>query len=329
MRAIIHRRYGGPDDLELVEVARPAPGDGEILVRVHAASLNEWDWGRLRGVPFANRTMFGFTAPRPDRRILGCDVAGVVDSVGPSVSRWAPGDRVFGDLSGCGWGGFAEYVCATETALARMPPGMSFEQAAAIPQAGVLALQGLRLAGVDVDSAGETASGQRVLINGAGGGVGTIAIPIAVSLGAEVTGVDRASKFDVMRAAGATHLVDHTLHDFTRAGTRYDVILDVMAQHSVRDYRRVLDPGGRCVLVGGSTWRIMTAFALGRLGDRKVQLLLHRPDVADLDRLGELFERGTFTPVIDRTYELADAADMFRHYATGEHLGKLVLTVPR
>lgn len=324
MKGITHRRYGGPDVLELVDVPRPVPTDGEVLVRVRAASLNEWDRGRLNGVPFANRWMFGLTRPRPDRRILGCDVAGVVESVGNDVTRFAPGDRVFGDLSGSGWGGFAEYVCAPEGVLAAISPSMSFEQAAAIPQAGVLALQGLRLGGIE----GGSGEGRRVLVNGAGGGVGTIAIPIAVSFGADVTGVDRASKLDAIRAAGAAHVVDHTVADFTRGGTAYDVIVDVMARRSLRDYRRVLNPGGRCILVGGSTRRLMTALAVGRFGDREVRLLLHRPDVADLDRLTRLFEDGTFTPVVDGTYELAATPDAFRRYETGEHVGKLVITMP-
>jgi NADPH:quinone reductase-like Zn-dependent oxidoreductase len=264
--------------------------------------------------------MFGVSRPRPDRRILGCDVAGVVESVGADVSRFAPGDRVFGDLSGAGWGCFAEYVSAPEGVLAEMSPAMSFEQAAALPQAGVLALQGLRL--------GEVGVGQRVLVNGAGGGVGTMAIPIAVSLGAEVTGVDRASKFDAMRAAGASDVVDCAAEDFTRRAESYDVVLDVMARHSLRDYRRVLAPGGRCVLVGGSTFRLMTALAFGRFGDRKVQLLLHRPSADDLDRLAELFEDGAVVPMIDGTYGLSDTVEAFRRYGTGEHVGKLVITVP-
>ncbi|MDH3367543.1 MAG: NAD(P)-dependent alcohol dehydrogenase, partial [Gemmatimonadota bacterium] len=245
MRAMVQTRYGPPDVLELRELEQPTPRDDEVLIRVHAASINEWDWGRLHGTPLVNRAMFGFFRPRTKHRILGCDISGRVESVGGRAQRFKPGDDVFGDLSHSGWGGFAEYVCARDDALAMKSPRMSFAEAAAVPQAGLLALQGLRKGGIE--------HRQRVLVNGAGGGAGTFAIQIAKSLGAEVTAVDSDEKLDVMRRVGADHVLDYTAEDFTRRGETYDLIVDVMARRSLADYRRALTPGGMCVLLGGST----------------------------------------------------------------------------
>jgi NADPH:quinone reductase-like Zn-dependent oxidoreductase len=286
-------------------------------VKVGAASINEWDWGRLRGKLLANRAMFGFFRPRRKHRILGCDISGRVEAVGPGVERLAVGDEVFGDLSRCGWGGFAEYVCAAEDALATKPPAMSFEQAAAIPQAGLLALQGLRM--------GVVGPGRSVLINGAGGGVGTFAIQLAKSAGAEVTGVDSEEKLERIRSLGADRAVDYRRDDFTRSGRTYDVILDVMARRSLSDYRRVLNPGGICVIVGGATSVILRATALGSFGEKRVKLLLHKPDRADLDRMSELFQEGTCVPVIDRTFEFSELVEAFRYYESGRHEGKVVV----
>lgn len=317
MKAMVQRRYGSPDAFELTELARPTPREYEVLVRVHAASINEWDWGRLHGTPLVNRAMFGLFKPRRKHRILGCDISGRVESVGSGVRGLRPGDEVFGDLSGSGWGGFAEYVCARENVLAIKSPRMSFEEAAAVPQAGLLALQGLRK--------GRIERGQKVLINGAGGGVGTFAIPIAVSKGAEVTGVDSAEKLEVMRTVGADHVLDYRKDDFTRTGSTYDLILDVMARRSLSDYRRALKPNGRCILAGGSSSVILKAMTLGSLGSQKIQLLLHKPDVDDLRRMNELYEEGTYAPIIDRSYELRELAEAFRYYESGCHKGKLVI----
>ena len=319
MKAMVQNRYGPPEVLELTELERPAPRDDEVLVKVRAASINEWDWGRLRGNLLVNRVMFGFLRPRKTRRIIGCDISGRVESVGARVSRLQVGDDVFGDLSRSGWGGFAEYVCAREDVLATKLPAMSFEEAAAIPQAGLLALQGLRQGGLS--------QVQRVLINGAGGGVGTFAIQIAKSVGAEVTGVDSAEKLEVMRTLGADHVIDYRQEDFTGLGSSYDLILEVMARRSLSDYRRALNPGGMCVIVGGATSVIQRSMVFGSLGEKKVKLLLHKPNVDDLARMNELYEEGKCSPTIDRSFPLAELADAFRYYESGDHKGKLVVTM--
>lgn len=319
MKAMVQTRYGAPDALQLTELAEPVPRDDEVLIRVHAASINEWDWGRLRGKPLVNRAMFGFTRPRRKHRVIGCDISGRVEAVGSEVRTLKPGDEVLGDLSRCGWGGFAEYVCADEWALAIKSPGMSFEEAAAIPQAGLLALQGLRQGGISRE--------QRVLINGSGGGAGTFAIQIAKSIGAEVTAVDSEEKLEVMRRLGADSVLDYRAVDFTRMGATYDLILDMMATRSLSACRRALRPGGMCVVVGGASSVILRAVVFGSIGARKIQLLLHKPDVADLSHMRELYESGRCVPIIDRTYELHDLQEAFRYYASGRHKGKLVIAM--
>jgi NADPH:quinone reductase-like Zn-dependent oxidoreductase len=255
MKAVVYEKYGSADVLELREVETPAPGDDEVLVKVHAVSINDWDWALLHGIPLFGRLFTGLFRPR--RTILGSDVAGRVEAVGRNAKRFRVGDDVFGDLSGRsgGWGGFAEYVCAPETALAPKPPSMSFVEAAAIPQAAMLAVQGLR-------DRGEIRPGQKLLINGAGGGVGTFALQIAKLFGAEVTGVDSAAKLDLLRSMGCDKVIDYTTVDFTRTGTRYDLILDVKTNRSIFDYLRALNQKGTYVTVGGSMPRLLLiAFA--------------------------------------------------------------------
>ncbi len=319
MKAMVQTGYGPPDVLQLREVERPTPRDDEVLVKIHAASINEWDWGRLRGTMLVNRAAFGLFKPRPQHRIIGCDISGRVESVGGKAQRFKPGDDVFGDLSHSGWGGFAEYVCAPEDALAMKSPRMSFAEAAAVPQAGLLALQGLRKGGIT--------RGQRVLINGGGGGAGTFAIQFAKSVGTHVTAVDSAEKLDVMQRVGADRVLDYAAEDFTRRGETYDLILDVMARRSLVDYRRALKPGGMCVLVGGSTSVILRTMVFGSLGAKKVTLLLHKPDVGDLAHMNALHEEGKVVPVIDRSYRLDELAEAFRYYESGRHKGKLVVTM--
>jgi NADPH:quinone reductase-like Zn-dependent oxidoreductase len=257
MNAIVYEKYGPPDVLELREVEKPIPKDNEVLVEVHAASVNDWDWGLLRGKPLMNRLVVSGLL-KPKIKILGGDIAGRVEAVGRNVSRFEPGDEVFGDLSGCGFGGFAEYVCARESALALKSSSMTFEKAAAIPQAAVLALQGLR-------DKGEIQPEQKVLINGAGGGAGTFAVQIAKSFGAEVTGVDSTRKLDIMRSIGADHVIDYTQEDFTKTGLRYDWILDFAGYHSIIDYNRALNPRGIDVMVGGSAATFLQTLFLGPL----------------------------------------------------------------
>jgi NADPH:quinone reductase-like Zn-dependent oxidoreductase len=319
MKAVIWTRYGPPDVLQLQEVEKPTPEDDEVLIKVRAASINAWDWELMNGR--GQLTLGGRLRPR--YRILGCDVAGQVEEVGRNVKRFKPGDEVFGDISGSGWGGFAEYVSASERTLALKSPKMSYEQAAAIPQAATLALQALRK--------GNIKAGQRVLINGAGGGVGTFAVQIAKALGAEITGVDSAEKKNMVLSVGADLFIDHTQEDFTRSGREYDLIVDVVASRSVFDYKRTLAPGGRCVLVGGSSGAVLKAILLGSwiLGGRKVKLLLLRPNPSDLGYLNELFEAGKVVPVIDKMYPLGEVADSFRYYEKGVVRGKIVIAVQR
>ena len=248
MKAIVYTKYGPPDVLQLKEVQKPTPKDDEVLIKIHATSLNASDWEILRGKP-AYARIFGLLKPKI--RILGSDIAGRVEAVGGNVTLFQPGDDVFGDTFGS-FGGFAEYVCAREDKLMPKPATMTFEQAAALPQAGVLALQGLR-------DKGQIQPGQKVLINGAGGSCGTFAIQLAKMFGAHVTGIDRTSKLDMMRLIGADHVIDYTREDFAQAQSeqRYDLILDFMAYRSMFDHMRVLGPTGRCVVVGGSMFRVL------------------------------------------------------------------------
>ena len=320
MEAMVRYKYGSPDLLGLEEVQEPIPRDDEVLIRVHASSVNDWDWGLLHGTPFANRALYGLFKPR--RRILGSDIAGRVEAVGGSVTRFQPGDEVFGDNVGH-WGGFAEYVCVRENALLPKPAAMTFEEAAAVPHAALLALQGLR-------DKGRVQPGQNVLINGAGGGAGTFAIQIAKSFGAEVTGVDSTEKLDVMRSVGADQVIDYTQVDFTRNGQRYDFILDIAAHHSVFDHKRALSPAGTYVVVGGSTPRIMQVIFLGPLismgSGSKLCLLAHKPNKGLADMI-EFLEAGRVVPVIDRRYPLSEVPEALRYFGEGHARGKVVITV--
>jgi len=320
MKAIVFTKYGSADVLELKEVEKPTPRDDEVLIRVHAASLNDWDWGALQGIPFVNRLIFGLLKPK--KRILGSDVAGRIEAVGKNVLQFRPGDDVFGDLSGK-WGGFAEYVCARENALVLKAPNMTFEQAAAIPQAAMLALQGLR----DI---GRIQPGQKVLINGAGGGVGTFAIQIAKSYGVEVSGVDSSDKLDLVRSLGAEHVIDYTQEDFTRSGRRYDLILDVKTTRSILDCARALSPNGVYVTVGGDTGRLFQGLLLwpwiAMTSKKRIRLLNLRPNKG-LAYMNELFEAGQLVPVIDGPYSLRDVPEAFRHFGTGRHKGKVVISL--
>ena len=323
MKAIVYHTYGSPDVLKLADVAKPAPGDDEVLIKVHAAALNSWDWDRLTGKPYVYRLLFGLLKPKLP--ILGADVAGTVEAVGRNVQQFQPGDAVFGDLCEGGWGGLAEYVCARETALTLKPAGMTFEQAAAIPQAGVLALQGLR-------DKRPVQPGQKVLINGAGGGVGTFAVQMAKSFGAEVTGVDSPAKLEMLRSLGADHVIDYTQEDYTQTGRQYDLIVDVVARRSISDYKRALTPQGTFVVIGGSIATILQTATLGtwysKSGGKQMSLLMHRPN-KDLASIIALFESGQVVPVIDKCYSLPEAAEAIRYLGAGQAKGKVVITVER
>jgi len=318
MKAVLWTGYGSPEFLRLRDVERPVPGDDQVLVRVHAASINSWDWDLLMG----NATMTLGGRLRPKYRILGCDVSGVVESTGRNVRRLRPEDEVFGDMSRFGWGGFAEYACAGEQAFSLKSPKMSFAQAASLPQASVLALQGLR-------DKGRIRARQNVLINGGGGGVGTLAIQLAKHNGADVTAVDRREKLETMRSVGADHIIDFAREDFTRNGERYDLILDVAASRSIFDYKKALSEKGRCVIIGGKSGKVFQALFFGSwmLGRRKVKLLLYDQNPADQDVIREMFDSGVVRPVIDRCYPLDRTAEAFRYFGEGAFKGKIVVTV--
>lgn len=321
MKALVYEKYGTPEVLRLAEVEIPVPAKHEVLIAVQAASVNSWDWDLLRGKPYLTRLGALF---KPSYRILGADIAGVVVATGADVQRFKVGDEVFGDISGCGWGGFAEFVCAHEQALTKKPEGLSFAQAAAIPQAAVLALQGLR-------DKGKLSNGQQVLINGAGGGVGTFAIQYAKLLGAQVTGVDHADKLEAMRLAGADHVIDYAQQDFSAGVLQYDIIIDVVGTHSVFALKRALKSGGRYVMVGGTASRIFqtlcTAPFIYWLEKKSMQILIHKPNHHDQLVWKQLVENGEVAPVIDRQYSLSNASEAMSYFGTGKVKGKLVIDI--
>jgi NADPH:quinone reductase-like Zn-dependent oxidoreductase len=306
VKAVVYHRYGTPEVLGLEEL--PAPSverDDDVLVKVHATSINSWDWDLLKGRMTVGR--------RPRHPVMGADVAGRVEAVGGAVTRLRPGDDVYGDVSGHGWGGLGEYVCVPERALAAMPAGLTFEQAAAVPQAGVLALQGLSYRG-------EVRPGDAVLINGAGGGLGTLGVQMAKAAGAVVTGVDSAPKLERLRSLGADEVIDYREE---RIAGRYDRIVDL---HASARCRRALRPGGVYGVIGGTLPRIGWTALVGLAARRKrIGVVIHRPGREPLERLTPLLESGTVVPVIDGTYALKDARAAFERYATGEFFGKIVI----
>jgi NADPH:quinone reductase-like Zn-dependent oxidoreductase len=320
MKAVLHYRYGSPDVLQIREVPKPVPGEEEILVKVQAVSLNRSDWEGLIGSPLYAR-MGGLF--RPGQHILGSDVAGRVEQVGRNHSQFQPGDEVFGEM----WnyhGGFAEYISTQGKAWALKPPGLTFEQAAAIPQAGVIALQGIRIQG-------QVKPGQKVLINGGGGGAGSFAIQLAKLDGAEVTGVDNAEKLDFMRSLGADHVIDYAWEDFTKNGQQYDLILDLIAYRPPFDYARALKPQGSYFAVGGNVSTIFQILLLGssirkRTG-KNVKILAVQRNQKDLLAITALCEAGKILPVIDRSYPLSDVPAALRYLGEGHARGKVVINV--
>ena len=321
MRAIAHRCYGGPEVLALERLAKPVPADDEVLVRVHAAGANPLDWHYLRGTPYVMRTSSGIGAPHGAQR--GVDFAGTVEAVGARVTRFAPGDRVFGGRTGA----FADYLVVRESrAIARMPRNASFVEAAAVPVSALTALQALR-------DQGRVVPGQRVLINGASGGVGTFAVQIAKSLGAEVTGVCSTRNVELVRSLGADHVVDYTRADVTAAGARYDVIVDMVGNHGLLRLRRALLPGGRLVIVGGpdGNWigplaAPLKAMFLSPFVDETMKMFMAELLASDLEAVRELIEQGQVKSVIDRTFPLEQTAEAIRYLETGRARGKVVVT---
>jgi NADPH:quinone reductase-like Zn-dependent oxidoreductase len=322
MKAIVYTQYGNPDVLRLEEVAKPTPKPDQVLIKVHAASINAADSLFLKGESAMVRLMAG-GLNRPKRTILGSDVAGVVESVGGAVTRFKPGDAVLGDLADVGFGGLAEYVAVPETALALKPAHLSFEDAAALPLAGGTALLGVR-------DTGNVQSGQQVLVYGASGGVGTFALQLAKAFGAVVTAVCSTGKIDLMRSLGAAHVIDYTKEDFLKSSQRYDVIIAANGYRPLWDYRQALKPNGRYVMTGGTMTQIFQAMLLGPLfsrGGQRMSGLQAKPDARNLTTLAEMVEAGTIKPVIDHSYPLSQAADAFRYLAQGHARGKVVIQV--
>jgi NADPH:quinone reductase-like Zn-dependent oxidoreductase len=317
----VHTEYGGPELLRLVDVAAPVPRDDEVLVRVRAVSLNASDWEKLRGSP-AYARIGGLRRPRG--HVLGSDVAGTVEAVGARVTAFRPGDDVFADVLGRN-GGLAELVVVPQHALAPMPDGMTYVEAAAVPQAAAIALHGIR-------TRGGVRPGDRVLVNGAGGGAGTYAVQLAKLDGAEVTAVDNAEKLDLLRSLGADHVIDYRVQDYTRAGRTYDVILDLAGHHPVRDSARALAPHGRYLFVGGSVRALLQVLLLGPLtgvrARKKVRVLAVRLGVRQVAPLVELCRAGTVRTVVDRVYPLAEAPGALRRLGEGHALGKVVVEIP-
>jgi NADPH:quinone reductase-like Zn-dependent oxidoreductase len=323
MKAIVYEKYGPPDVLELKEVEKPVPDDNQLLVKVHAASLNFGNLVLLKGEPYLARLAFGLKKPK--YTIPGGDIAGTVEAVGANIKQFQPGDEVFGDLSGSSWGGFAQYVVAPEQALAKKPSNLSFEEAAAVPMAGVTALQAIR-------DKGKVQSGQKVLINGASGGVGTFAVQIAKVLGAEVTAVVSTRNVEIARSIGADYVIDYKKDDFTKKAERYDVIIGANGNHSLLAYKRVLNQNGVFVLVGGGSgtqlFRVMTLGPLiSMTGNKKMHSFLQRPNQQDLTFIKELLETGKVKPVIDQSYKLSEVPEAFEYFAEGHAQGKVVITV--
>jgi NADPH:quinone reductase-like Zn-dependent oxidoreductase len=323
MKALIHEKYGTADVLQLKELEKPAPKENEILVKVLAASLNAYDWHFLSADIFLIRVSGGgFFKPKNTR--LGADISGRVEAVGANVRQYKPGDEVLGDLAGYGNGGFSEYVCVPEKAVILKPAGLSFEQAAALPMAGITALQALR-------DTGRVREGQKVLINGATGGVGTFAMQIAKAFGAQITAVCSTGKMDLVRSLGADIVIDYTKEDFTKNGQRYDIILAVNGYHPIQAYKRCLTPKGIYVMAGGSPTQIFQALLLGtgmsEKGGRKLGSMVAHVDQKELGDLLGLVEAGKVAPVIDRSYPLIEAIEAFRYLGTGHARGKIVITM--
>ncbi|MBP8241405.1 MAG: NAD(P)-dependent alcohol dehydrogenase [Thermoflexales bacterium] len=322
MKAIVCEEYGSPDVLKLKDVEKPTPRADEVLVKIHAASAAAGDWHLMRADPFAARFMYGLFKPKYP--ILGADVAGRVEAVGKNVTQFKPGDAVFGDLSGSGFGGFAEYVAAPEKALAPKPARLTFDEAAAVPVSALTALLALR------DQA-RVQPGHKVLINGASGGVGTFAVQIARALGAEVTAVCSTTKMALVRAIGAEHVIDYTREDFTHSGQRYDVILGANGFHPLSAYQRALTPNGVYVMTGGTPAQMFQAMLLGpwrsRAGSQKLSNSQAKPSQKDLIHLAGLLEAGKVVPVIDRRYPLCEVPDAIRYLEEGHARGKVVITI--
>lgn len=319
MKAIVYTEYGSPDVLQFKDVEKPTPKDDEVLIKVHAASVNAYDWHFLTADIFLIRLMGGGLL-KPKYTRLGADIAGRIETVGRNIKQFQPGDEVFGMVKG----GFAEYACAPESALVLKPVNTSFDEAAAIPMAAITALQGLR-------DEGQIQAGQKVLINGASGGVGTFAVQVAKSFGAEVTAVCSPRNLDQARSIGADHVIDYTEEDFTKNGQQYDLVFAANGYHSLSAYKRALTPKGIYIMAGGSMAQIFQSMLMGSMmsetGGRKMAGVSAKRNQKDLAFLKELVEAGKVVPVIDRRYPLSEAAEALRYLGAGHAKGKVVITV--
>jgi NADPH:quinone reductase-like Zn-dependent oxidoreductase len=322
MKAAIYEKYGPPDVVQIRDVERPVPNDNEVLIKVRAASVNPYDWHFMRGLPYVLRLVAGMRKPKDSR--LGADVAGQIEAIGRNVTHFSAGDEVFGTCRGS----FGQYARASESTLATKPKGLTFEQAASAPIAALTALQGLR-------DKGHIQARQKVLINGAAGGVGTFAVQIAKSFGADVTGVCSTRNVEMVRSIGANQVVDYTHEDFTQSGRRYDLILDAVGNHSLSECRRVLNPRGILVMAGGTAGRWMigpltrgiTAGVISRFTSQNMVGILAKPNKGDLTMLGEFMATGKITPVIARRYSLSEVPEAIRYLEAGHAQGKVVITL--
>ena len=321
MKVMIYEKYGPPEVLLLKEIEKPIPKDHEVLIKIHAASITFGDLAAVKGEPFMVRFTLGLREPK--YKTPGKDVAGEVEAVGANVKEFKVGDAVFGDLSECGWGAFAEYVSVPENAIVHKPANSSFEEAAAVPESAVVALQGLR-------NLGQIQSGQKVLINGASGGIGTFAVQIAKSFGTHVTGVCSTRNLDLVRSIGADQVIDYTKEDFTLSGQQYDLILATAGYRSLFEYRRALAPNGHYVATGGEMAQIFQPMLLGpwlSTGGRKMTNLAMKPNKNDLTFVKDLIEDGKVKPVIDKSFQLNEVPEAFRYYGQGRSRGKVVVTM--
>lgn len=321
MKAIVFTKYGAPDVLQLKEMPKPSPGEEEVLVKIHATAVNDYDWSMVRGKPYLYRLMFGLWKPK--KQIPGMELSGTVEAVGKNVRAFQVGDAVFGDISEYGFGSFAEYLCIHEKALVLKPAAMSFEEAAAIPHASLLAYQGL----VEI---GKIQKGQQILINGAGGGVGTFGLQLAKLYDAEVTGVDTGNKLGMMQSIGFDHVIDYKKEDFTKNGQRYDLILDAKTNRSIFSYARSLKPNGTYVTVGGYLSSLLQLLMLKPLlsasSEKRFHILALKPN-KDIAYINELFEAGKLKTVIDGPYTLSQTPEAVQYFGEGKHQGKVVISV--
>jgi len=323
LKAILLKEYGLPGNLEIGDVAKPVPNEKEVLVKIHSVSINDWDWGLVRGKPFIIRLFFGLRKLKIN--IPGIDISGTIEAVGSNVSSFKAGDKIYCDLSECGCGAFAEYVCIPENISCRKPSNISHNDASALPHAALLALQGL------VEK-GKVKSGQSVLINGAGGGVGTLGVQILKPYGVKVTGVDSNEKLDMMKSLGYDRVLDYKQTDFTDTGEKYDLILDTKSNRSVFKYASSLKKGGVYVTVGGSMFRLLEVALIGwfisLFTGKKLSVLIHKPN-RGLDRISVLLEKGGLKPVVDGPYGFEQIPDLIQYFGEGRHLGKIVVEIDK